>query len=119
MRPSRGTGKAAPRPAQGRASVVLVWRNAMRKHRKTCFPGAAGSFFFGSSSAFVPVYGCVNLQCEKSIRSSCVSWVCIPVGLEGLHRCVPLSEEDAAICARPLHLHTETALLCGEEVKEG
>lgn len=67
----------------------------------------------------MPVYGCVNLQCEKSIRSSCVSWVCIPVGLEGLHRCVPLSEEDAAICARPLHLHTETALLYGEEVKEG
>lgn len=45
MRPSRGTGKAAPRPAQGRASVVLVWRNAMRKRRKTCFPGAAGSSF--------------------------------------------------------------------------
>lgn len=45
MRPSRGTGKAAPRPAQGRASVVFVWRNVMRKRRKTCFPGAAGSSF--------------------------------------------------------------------------
>lgn len=36
MQPSKGAGKAAPRPTPGRASVELfAWRNAMRKSRKT------------------------------------------------------------------------------------